>query len=135
MPRIKCLEGAPIQNRKEGVALWNIGDEHEIREVTGYWQGLIDRGLVAIVEEVPLTEREELEAMNVPTLKGLAQAEGVEVAGLKKAELIDAILADRAAKAAADAPVEETEDGEPVEDEATEADGEPVEVEEDEVEP
>lgn len=46
--RIRCVV-APVVNRAEQVYLWNVGDEADVC-LTHYWSGLIERGVVAVVE-------------------------------------------------------------------------------------
>lgn len=64
MIAIRCTDGAPIINDAEHVALWHVGGEGWIVEVTGYWQGLLDRGHIEIIEpalpeeETPATKRQ-----------------------------------------------------------------------------
>lgn len=50
MIRIRCLV-PPLQNIREGVKLWHAGDEADIAEITGFWQGMIEQGIVELVSE------------------------------------------------------------------------------------
>lgn len=114
----------PVMRRKpEFLLLSNAGDTVEVSEIDGFWQGLIEQGVIAVsggVEEEP-TEREVLEAMNKATLAGIAVHEGIAPKGLNKAEMIDAILAGRIVAAAQEPDSKEPE---------TEGQSEEAEVEE-----
>jgi hypothetical protein len=47
---VRCLR-PPVTNRAEQITMWNQGDEASV-VVTGFWEGLIERGDVAVCEPV-----------------------------------------------------------------------------------
>lgn len=102
MPRVRILQ-PPLINQAENVRLWHEGDEADINEITGYWQGMIDRGVVALVDDT------------TPSLDSMTKAELVAYAAeslsleldpkeLNKAAMIEAV---ENAQAAADTTPEE----------------------------
>lgn len=67
MPKIRCLK-APVMHRKSGTALWNKGDTAEVDlngPSGGFWQGLIDQGVVEIAKGKPAAEKPAPDAPEV----------------------------------------------------------------------
>ena len=87
MTRVRCL-APPVVNRKEGVALWHEGDEDTV-EMSGYWQGHVDRGALEIVDGEPDT-RATVTAPEVGKSYTIGKGKIITVVSLsEKAAIVD----------------------------------------------
>jgi hypothetical protein len=141
--RDSVISGLPLLN-EEGVWIGNRdaydGDILTDADLQGVAiERLLKLGSIALVSEAPVltvveggqseppTEREVLNAMTKATLAGVANAEAVEIKGMSKPQMVDAILdarakaAEEAAQAALDAAREAEEEAIRLAEEAAQA--------------
>ncbi len=86
--KIKTTATKPLY---DGLKSYKIGDPVEVSKKD--YDGLVKAGAIkAVADKEPLTREQELEEMTVPVLTKLAEDMSIDTKGMKKANLITAIL-------------------------------------------
>jgi hypothetical protein len=73
MMRVRAIR-APVQNRKQGITLWHVGDEADVPD-DGYWRGLVEDGAVMVVDETAEVQQTEAQSAAKP-VRGKKRSEG-----------------------------------------------------------